>query len=452
MFERCGGMFLDIRFFNAKILMLREADDGSLGRLFEIVEGELWVRGSRIVYIGDGMDVGRIAGEGGEVGTGISWDRELDVEGNLLMPGFKNAHTHTAMTFLRSFADDLPLQEWLNRQVFPKEAQLTHEDIYHLCRLGIMEYLTSGITANFDMYFAPLPGARASVDCGFRTVFTSGLNDFCQSLEEVEELYHQIREMNVLTDFVMGFHAEYTTSMKLMEGLSALAGRVKSPVWFHNAETALEVEECKKRWGKTPTALADELGMYAYGGGGYHCIYLEDGDFEIFKRRGLYAVTNPASNLKLASGIAPVKRFLEEGIPVAIGTDGPASNNCLDMFREMFLVSGLAKVRERDAACVSAEEVLYMATVGGARAMGLMDCDCLAEGKLADLILLDLKQPNMQPENNIVKNIVYSGSKQNVLMTMINGEIKYEKQKFFIGAEPEEVYRRANEIIGRMRS
>ncbi len=441
---------MNIRFFNAKILMLRERDgsipeqDGRKGQLFEIAEGELWVQGNRIVYIGDGTDTGRIAQK-------ISWDREMDVEGNLLLPGFKNAHTHTAMTFLRSYADDLPLQEWLDKQVFPKEALLTHEDIYHLCRLGIMEYLTSGITSNFDMYFAPLPGAQASAGCGFRTVFTSGLNDFCQSLEEVEELYYKIRGMSELTDFVMGFHAEYTTSLNLMEGLAALAAKVKSPVWFHNAETASEVKECKGRWGKTPTALADALGMYAYGGGGYHCIYLEEEDFWIFKNRGLYAVTNPASNLKLASGIAPVKRFLEEEIPVAIGTDGPASNNCLDMFREMFLVSGLAKVREHDAACVSAEEVLFMATAGGARAMGLTDCDCLKEGKLADLILLDLNQPNMQPENNIVKNIVYSGSKQNVLLTMINGEIKYERQKFFIGADPKEVYRRANDIIGRMR-
>ena len=447
---------MNIRFFNAKILLLRERKgrmpkQGGSPELFEIAEGELWVRGSRIVYIGNGTDTGRIAGEDGKAGRGLSWDREFDAEGNLLIPGFKNAHTHTAMTFLRSLADDLPLQEWLNTQVFPKEALLTHEDIYHLCRLGIMEYLTSGITANFDMYFAPLPGAHASADCGFRTVFTSGLNNFCQSLPEVEELYHRIRGLSELTGFVMGFHAEYTTSLPLMEGLSALAVRVKSPVWFHNAETAREVAECKRRWGKTPTALAEALGMYTYGGGGYHCIYLEDGDFEIFKKRGLYAVTNPASNLKLASGIAPVKRFLEEGIPVAIGTDGPASNNCLDMFREMFLVSGLAKVKEQDAACVPAEEVLYMATTGGARAMGLFDCDCLAEGKLADLVLLDLKQPNMQPENHLVRNIVYSGSKQNVLMTMINGEIRYERQHFLIGADPAEVYRRANEIIGRMK-
>lgn len=427
---------MNIRFYHAKILILEEHHK------FSLMNGELWVKGNRIAYIGDGM--------GKDCGTEV-WDREIDAEGNVLMPGFKNAHTHTAMTFLRSYADDLPLQKWLNQQVFPKEAQLTNEDVYHLSKLGIMEYLTSGITSNFDMYFATLPGAEASVDCGFRTVFTSGLNDFCQSLEEVEELYYKIREMSPLTSFYMGFHAEYTTSLKRMEGLASLAEKVRSPVWFHNAETEREVKECKIRYGKTPTELAESLGMYAYGGGGYHCIYLEEKDFEIFSKRGLTAVTNPASNLKLASGIAPVRRFLEQGIRVAIGTDGPASNNCLDMFREMFLVSGLAKVRERDASCVSADEVLYMATAGGAEAMGLSDCDCLAEGKLADLILIDLQQPNMQPENHVVKNIVYSGSKQNVLLTMVNGKILYERQKFFIGTDPKEVYQRANEIIRRMR-
>lgn len=451
---------MNLRFYNARILLLKKdsgikdagTENSSEARRehwFELIKGELWVKGNRILYIGDGTDTDRIYENIGE--AGIVWDREIDAEGNVLMPGFKNAHTHTAMTFLRSYADDLPLQEWLNKQVFPMEAKITHEDIYHLCRLGIMEYLTSGITSNFDMYFAPLPGAKASVDCGFRTVFTSGLNNFCQSLSEVKELYYEIGEMSERTSFLMGFHAEYTTSMELMEGMASLAQEVKSPVWFHNAETALEVEECKRRWGKTPTELADDLGMYAYGGGGYHCIYLEENDFSIFNKRGLTAVTNPASNLKLASGIAPVKRFLEEGIPVAIGTDGPASNNCLDMFREMFLVSGLAKVREKDAACVPAEEVLYMATAGGAYAMGLTDCDCLAEGKLADLIMIDLKQPNMQPENNFIKNIVYSGSKQNVLLTMVDGKILYEKQKFFIGADPGEVYHHANEIIRRIR-
>jgi len=201
----------------------------------------------------------------------------------------------------------------------------------------------------------------------------------------------------------------------------------------------------------TPTQLTDSLGMYEYGGGGYHCVWFEEPDFEIFRKRGLVAVTNPASNLKLASGICPTKRFVDEGIAMAIGTDGPASNNCLDMFREMFLTSTLAKVREMDAECVCADEILYMATAGGAHAMLLDDCDSLAVGKKADIVMIDLKQPNMQPENNIVKNLVYSGSKQNVKLTMVNGRVLYEDNRFEIGFDPEEIYAKANQIIRRMK-
>ena len=169
------------------------------------------------------------------------------------------------------------------------------------------------------------------------------------------------------------------------------------------------------------------------------------------KKHHMSVVTNPGSNTKLASGICPVKRLLDEGINLAIGTDGPASNNCLDMFREMFLVTGLAKLRERDASCMPADEVLYMATAGGAYAMGLPDCDCLAAGKKADLVMIDLRQPNMQPENNLVKNLVYSGSKQNVKLTMVNGKVLYEDGIFLIGFDSAEIYTKANEIIGRMK-
>ena len=434
---------MNVRFYNAKILCLK--DDAK--REYQIIEGELWVRGDAIAYIGDGSDTGGVL-QPGEV---ILWDREIDASGKMLISGFKNAHTHTAMTFLRSFADDLPLQSWLFDQVFPREGQLTEDDVYWLNILGIMEYLTSGITSNFDMYFFPPVDAKASADTGFRTVQTSGLNNFGGTVELMEENYHIVNEMSDLTSFIVGFHAEYTTSMELMEGVAKLAQKLKSPVFLHNAETKLEVEECKERYGKTPTQLTEELGMYEYGGGGYHCVWMEDADFEIFKKRGLTAVTNPASNLKLASGIAPIGRYLSEGIPVAIGTDGPASNNCLDMFREMFLTTALAKVREMDAAAVPANEVLYMATTAGARAMGLTDCDDLAVGKKADLVMIDLMQPNMQPENNLVKNLVYSGSKQNVAMTMVNGRILYEGGVFDIGFDPKEIYAKANAIIGRMK-
>ncbi len=194
----------------------------------------------------------------------------------------------------------------------------------------------------------------------------------------------------------------------------------------------------------------DSLGLFEYGGGGFHCVHMTDRDMEVFQRRGLYAVTNPASNLKLASGIAPIAELEKRRIPVAVGTDGPASNNCLDMFREMFLITGLSKIREKDAASVDGAEVLRMATVNGAGVMGLPDADVLAEGKLADLILLDLHQPNMQPVHNIAKNIVYSGSKSNVRMTMINGRIRYRNGEFNIGESPEKIYAECSRIVRRL--
>lgn len=400
--------------------------------------GELWVEGNRIWYVGSEKEKPEYLGK---------WDREIDAKGNLLMPGFKNAHTHSAMTFLRSYADDYPLQEWLFQKVFPYEAKLTEDDVYQLSKLAIMEYLTSGMTANFDMYLFPREIARASVDCGFRTVLTSGLNDFGPELSVLDKLYQDLNDYHELITFMIGFHAEYTTKKELLEGVAALAHKYQSPLFVHNSETASEVEGCVERYGMTPTCLMESLGMFEYGGGGYHCVHMSDQDLEIFRNRNLSVVTNPASNVKLASGIARIKDMLDRGINIAIGTDGPASNNCLDMFREMFLVTGLAKIREKDASCVPADQVLRMAAVGGARAMGLKDCDMLAEGKLADLIMINLNQPNMQPINNIVKNLVYAGSKQNVALTMVNGKVLYENGQFHIGVDAEEVYERVNRIV-----
>ena len=201
----------------------------------------------------------------------------------------------------------------------------------------------------------------------------------------------------------------------------------------------------------TPGLFLDSLGMFDYGGGVYHGVWMTPEEIKLFKEKGISVITNPASNMKLASGIAPVSDFLKAGLNVAIGTDGPASNNCLDMFREMFLVTGLAKLREKDASAVDAMEVLKMATVNGAKAMGLKDADVLAKGKLADMIMIDLHLPNMQPLNNIAKNIVYSGSKLNVKMTMIHGKILYWDGDFFVPDELEDTYQKANEIIGRLK-
>lgn len=432
---------MNIRFYNARILTMEENAP--------IFEGEVWVSNEKIIYVGDGLNMDEFYRRRNI--TCMIWDEEIDCERNLLMPGFKNAHTHSGMTLLRSFADDLPLHEWLNKQVFPIEAKMTQEDIYHLTKLAVLEYLTSGITSIFDMYLTPESVAKACSDTGMRCVLTGAVNNFSQSVEEMEKWYTELNGKDPLISFLPGFHAEYTCSKELMEDIASMAKRLKAPVYIHLAETQEEVTGCMERYGMTPGMFLDSLGMFEHGGGAYHCVYLTEEEIALFQKKNIHVITNPGSNTKLASGIAPINDFLKAGLNIAIGTDGPASNNCLDMFREMFLVTGLAKLREKDASAVDAMEVLKMATVNGAKAMHLETADVLAQDKLADIIMIDLFQPNMQPINNIAKNIVYSASKQNVKMTMIHGRILYRNGKFLLEDEPRAIYEKANEIINRLR-
>lgn len=428
---------MNIRLYNARILTM-EPDK-------PVFEGEIWIKNEKIAYVGDALEMSGFWED--KTAPCIIWDEEIDCGGNLLMPGFKNAHTHSGMTFLRSYADDLPLQAWLEEKVFPAEAKLTGEDIYYLVKLAVLEYLTSGITAIFDMYLDPEAAAQACMDMGMRCVLVSGLNNFTSSVKRMEEEYKKWNTDYPLVSYQLGFHAEYTCSKELLAQLSDLAHKFRAPVYTHMSETVREVEDCKRRYGMTPPLFLNSLGMFDYGGGGYHCVHMTEGDMEILKHRGMYVVTNPGSNTKLASGIAPMKRFLQMGIPAAIGTDGAASNNCLDMFREMFLTAGLAKLREQDAACLDAEAVLRMATVNGALAMGLKQSDVLAQGKMADIIMIDLHQPNMRPLHNIPKNLVYSGSKQNVAMTMVHGRILYRNGSFHVGEDAEHIFHMADKVV-----
>lgn len=422
-----------IRFYNARILTMQDPTPA-------IQEGEVWTQDDKILYVG-------AAGEAPV--TARQADREIDCDGNLLMPGFKDAHTHSGMTFLRSNADDMPLQNWLNEQVFPYEARLTAEDIYAFSRLAILEYLTSGITAVMEMYLTPVSIAKAFSEMGMRLVQVGGVNNFSQSPELMEQWYNELNGKDPLISTQLGFHAEYTCSEELIEKMAALAAKYQAPVYTHCAETAAEVEGCRERYGMTPVAFLAKKGIFDHGGAGYHLVHTTPEDWDIMKEKHIGVVTNPGSNTKLASGIAPLTAYLERDIPIALGTDGPASNNCLDMFREMFLATGLGKLREKDAAAVPFYEVLKMATVNGARIMRLPDCDVLAPGKQADLILIDLHQPNMQPINNIAANLVYSGSKMNVAMTMVAGRILYDRfdgrTNFHVGEDPEKIYADCNE-------
>lgn len=410
-----------IRLHNARIMPMLSPGDCS------IVEGELWTEGGRISYVGPPRE------------DMPAFEREIDLGGDLIIPGFKDAHTHNPMVFLRSFADGLPLHDWLFQQVFPREARLFPEAIYALTRLAVLELLSGGVTAAFDMYFYRDAYVQAVIDSGFRSILCGAVSAGDADWSVAARDFEKYNAMGPLVGYRLGFHAEYTASEELLRYISELAHAYKAEVWTHNSETKSEYEGCIERHGMSPTRYFDQLGLFDYGGGGFHCVWFDEGDMRIFRDRGLWAVTCPASNAKLASGVAPLSEFMDMGINLAIGTDGASSNNALDMFREMYLACVLQKLRREDAAACPAGDILYAACSGGARAMGLPDCDSLAPGKWADLAVIDLSRPSMRPILAPAQNLVYSGSKDCVRLTMVAGRILYENGEFHVGDSVEHI-------------
>ena len=416
---------MSVRFYNCRILTMKDSN---------IIEGELWTDNDRISYIGPSVD-----------DSDKKFDREIDCKSNLLMPGLKNAHAHSAMTFSRSLADEYCLDDWLHKAIFPREAKLTPEAVYWYAKLAYAEYLAGGITSCFDMYFFRELTAKAAIETGFRHVFCGAANDY-GGFDELEGYYNSLNSMDPLVSFIFGFHAEYTTSEDNLKRMSDLAHKYEAPVFTHISESYPEVEGCRERYGVTPAVLFDRLGIFDYGGGGFHCVWFTDEDREIFKNRGLWSVFNACSNLKLASGITPVYKFIEKDMKIAIGTDGAGSNNALSMFREMYLDTVLSNVETHNAAAVDPFTILKAGTTGGALCMGLNDSDVLDTGKKADIIMIDMKKPSMQPENNIIRNLIYSGDNSIVKMTMIDGKILYEDGNYTT-IDIDEVISESNKLL-----
>lgn len=412
-------------FKNARILKMTDEN---------ILIGNLLVKDDRIAYIGK------------ELPNDKDIDEVIECNGNIIMPGFKNAHTHSAMSFLRSKTDDHTLQDWLFNVVLPREALLQPGDVYEMAKISYLEYLTSGITACFDQYYSPLESAKAAEEMGMRIVLLGTYNKEFDSVQKLVDFYLSVNGKDGLVRYCLGVHAEYTLGEGELEKVVEACHILKAPFYTHISETEKEVKECIAKRGMTPVAYFEKMGAFDYGGGGYHCCWFTDDDIEIYKRHNCSVVTCPGSNTKLASGIAPICKYLQKGLNVAIGTDGPASNNSLDMFKEMTLTYALQKVTLKDPTALPAFELLKMATVNGAKAMGLTDADVLEVGKKADIIELDLSRPNMQPLNNIVNNIVYSGSKENVILTMINGKILYRNGKFIINENINNIYDKCAKI------
>ncbi|MCL2036007.1 MAG: amidohydrolase [Oscillospiraceae bacterium] len=391
-----------------------------------------------------------VTSEGSE---GRSAFKEIDCKGGLLMPSFKNAHTHSAMTFLRSRADDLPLHEWLHKQVFPQEGKLTPDDVYWFTKLAVLEYLSGGTTAAFDMYMAPESVANAAVDTGFRFTLCGSVMDFDgdDGVARMCDCYERFNKFNPLVAYNLGFHAEYTNKIENLRELAEVVAKYESPIFCHMSETKSEHEGCIERHGKSPARLFEEIGMWEHGGGAFHAVHVDDDDMDIMAKRGIYAISNPGSNLKLASGIAPLMKMAEKGIKIALGTDGAASNNALSMFREMYFACTLQKHLMNDAAACSAYDALRWAMANSAESFGLKDADCIEVGKKADMVLIDLDLPSMRPHNNIVKNIVYSGDTSVVRMTMVNGEVRYKDGEFFLanGEDASAVIEKCEKLMAR---
>lgn len=416
---------------NARILTMEQP--------LQVINGDIFVEDDLISFIGDPK----------EYKNTRKIDLIIDAKENLIMPGFKNAHSHCPMIFARSLADELPLEQWLNNVIFKIESKLTDANIYWFSQLAYMEYISSGITASFNMYYEPEAIISAATKIGFRTVLGGAINNFKESVDILETYYNKYNSIHDLISYQLGFHAIYTTKLAMMKDISDLAHKYNAPVHVHNSETKHEVEECLKQYGKTPTELLDSLGIYDYGGCGFHSTFLSDKDIEIYKRKNVYAVINTCSNAKLASGIAPVEKYIEQGVNLALGTDGASSNNALDMFREMYLTSMLQKLTTEDPSNGSPRKILEMATTGAAYAMGLYNCDVLSSGKKADLIMINLKAPCMRPIHDIISNLVYSGGKHIVMMTMINGKILYENGKF-LSLNTDEILEQVDKMIANL--
>ncbi|MDR1616220.1 MAG: amidohydrolase [Syntrophomonadaceae bacterium] len=386
-----------------------------------IENGYITIEGERITEVGAGKP------------TPGAYAKIIDGTNKAVMPGFINTHTHAAMTLLRGYADDLPLQEWLQTKIWPLEAKFNAEHIYWGTMLAIAEMIKSGTTTFADMYFFMDEVARAVEETGVRGVLARGLTSGRGSDKSVEEnlalhkKWHGKAQGRI--SVFLGPHAPYTCSADFLHYLSELAQKEQIGIHIHLAETKKECDDIMKQHGKTPIALAEEAGLFKNKVIAAHCVYVTEEDIKTLKKYGVGVAHNPESNMKLSSGVAPVPAMLEAGIKVGLGTDGASSNNNLDMLQETRSAALLHKVSTMKPTSLPAYQALEMATANGAAVIGQeKEIGRLVPGYKADLIILDLDVPHMTPCYDIYANIVYSAQASDVLTVMVNGGILMENR------------------------
>lgn len=371
----------------------------------------------------------------GEVPAGFVADNTINGKDKFAVPGFVNTHTHASMTLLRSYADDLALMDWLNNHIWPVEAKMVEKDIRVGGELAVLEMIKSGTTAFLDMYGPYLESViDVTAKAGIRGVFSRGPIGFIPGQDKVlDENVTMYKNYNGTADgritVAMGVHAPYTCPPEFCEKAAGLAKDNGMHMHIHMSETQDEINQMQEKYGKRPFKYIEETGLFDVPAIAAHCVWLDDEDFAIMKKHNIAVAHNPASNMKLASGIAPVPRMLKEGITVGLGTDGTSSNNNLDMLEEIRLAAILHKVNELDPLSVPAAEALKMGTETGAKAIWLDDTGVIAPGKKADIVLYDLNRPEWCPRHNLVSLLVYSASSASADTMICNGKVIMENGK-----------------------
>ena len=374
--------------------------------------------------------VDREAGDIVDIGTELAGDEELDADGDLVIPGLVNAHTHVAMTLLRGHADDKPLDTWLREDIWPVEAALEPADIEAGAALGVLEMIKSGTTTFADMYFEIDRTADVVERAGLRAVLGHGAisagKDDADARADIEESVAMARQLDGAADGRVSTavmpHSLTTVTPELLELAAAEAHDAGVPVHYHANETVDEVEPIVEERGQRPIEWARDLGLCTEADFFAHGVHLDDGEIELLARTGTGAVHCPASNMKLASGMAPVQRLLDSGVPVGIGTDGAASNNDLDLFDELRDAAMLGKLAAGDASAVAAPDAVSMATAGGADVLGL-NAGRIEAGATADLAVIDLDAPHLTPEHDLVSHLAYAARGSDVRHTVCDGEV-----------------------------
>ncbi len=363
------------------------------------------------------------------------FDRVIDCRGNILMPGLYNIHCHAAMVLFRGYGEDMALQEWLETRIYPAEDRLDNDKVYYASQLAIAEMLRGGIVSFSDMYFFCDRTAEAIIESGMKANLSRSMVSFTPGLrakgdprfEETRALikrYHGAANGRLKVD--VSLHAEYTNVESYIRDVAAFTAEEGLMMQTHLSETEKEHEACIARYGMTPTEFYASCGLFNAPTTCAHGVWLTEHDMELLASNGATVAHNPCSNLKLGSGIAPITRMLEKGVNVGLGTDGAASNNALDLFREMYIASILAKGREKDPTCGEAHTVLKMATENGALAQRRDKCGKIEVGYAADLVLLDTDAIHNIPSYDAAYTAVYSAKSTDVLITMVDGKILYE--------------------------